>query len=163
MRRRLGDADVTRNNGFIDLLAEVRAHVAGDEIGELVAFVEHGEDDALDTQMRIKGSANPIDGPHQMADAFESEEFALQRDEHGMRGGERIQGEQPERRRTVDQDVIAGGVDVGQRLPKERLRPSSPTSSTSAPDRSTPEGTTKSFGTRVGRVAAARPASPSNT
>ena len=59
-----------------------------------------------------------------MADAFEGEEFALQRDEHGMRCGERVQGEQAESRRTVDQNVIASGVDVGRALAEGKIRPS---------------------------------------
>ena len=42
----------------------------------------------------------------ELRDAFEREVFAVEGNEHGVGGDERIEGEQPERRRRVDEDVV---------------------------------------------------------
>ena len=42
----------------------------------------------------------------QIGEAFEREKFAVERDEHGVGGNERIQRQQSERRRAVDEDVV---------------------------------------------------------
>ena len=49
----------------------------------------------------------------QLRDAFEREVLALHRHEHGVRGGEAVDGEESERRRRVDEDVV---VVAGDRL-----------------------------------------------
>ena len=50
----------------------------------------------------------------QVGDAFEREVLAVQRDDHGVRGDQRVQRQETERRRRVDEDVVVARPDVGQ-------------------------------------------------
>ena len=51
-----------------------------------------------------------------MAEPFQRIEFALQRHQNRIRGDQRIQGKQPERRRAVDQHIIEALGEAGQRF-----------------------------------------------
>jgi hypothetical protein len=67
----------------------------------------------VDRQLRIERRLDLLDGLQQLRQAFEREELALQRNENRVRGRHRIDGEQVERRRTVDQHV-AEVADAGE-------------------------------------------------
>ena len=65
----------------IDLVAHEAAHVGDHLRGEAVARIEHGEHDAMDRSVSGSGAAHLIDRRQQLRQAFEREEFALQRHE----------------------------------------------------------------------------------
>jgi hypothetical protein len=59
--------------------------------------------------MSSEGFNPAADAPHradEFGKTFESEVLAVQRYQHGVRGNQRIQGEQTERRGAVDEDVL---------------------------------------------------------
>ena len=114
MRWRLRHPDIARDDGVVDPVAHEAAHVAGHLLGEVVAAIEHGQHDAVHLQHRVEAAAHPLDGPQQQAQAFEREELALQRDQHGVRRRQRVDGQQPKRRRAVDQDVVVGAAERGE-------------------------------------------------
>ena len=104
--RRLGQAHVARDHGLVDLFAEEFAHLVHDLIGQLRAPVIHGHDDALYAQLRIEALVAHFDAAHEIGDALERVILALHRDEHAVGRDERIDRQQLERRRTVDEDEV---------------------------------------------------------
>src|SRR5688572_477530 len=52
--RRLGEPNVARNDGVVDEVAKLIAHVLQHLVGEVVAAVEHGHHHALDGKPRIE-------------------------------------------------------------------------------------------------------------
>ena len=83
--RRFGQADVARDHRFEHQLAEARAHVVGDLVGQAVAAVEHRQHDADDAEIGIEALLDLLDRLQQLAKPFEREELALQR--HQQRVG----------------------------------------------------------------------------
>src|SRR5579872_927342 len=86
MRRGFRNPHIARNDRLIDLLAQEAAHIGNDLRGEIVARVIHGEHDAVDHQARVQGAPHLIDRREELRQAFEREEFALQRHEHAVGG-----------------------------------------------------------------------------
>ena len=141
MARRFGQADVARNDRFEHQRAEARADIVGDLVGQAVAAVEHGQRDADDAELGIEALLDALDRLQQLAQSFEREEFALQRHQQRIGRGQRIERQQAERRRAIDEADVVTGVRLPEPCAGGRcgLRP--PTSSISAPDRSTVAGT----------------------
>ena len=109
-RRRLGDPHIARDHGLVDLVAEMLAHVLGHLLGQAVAPVVHGQHHALDLQRRVEAAAHQLDGPHQLGQALQREELALQRHQHRVGRGHGVDGQQVERRRAVDQHIVVAAV-----------------------------------------------------
>jgi hypothetical protein len=72
----------------------------------VVRPVVHRRQNAIDLQSRVKAIADLVDGLHQECDAPHGEELALQRDDHAVGSGQRIDSQQPQRGLTVDQDDV---------------------------------------------------------
>ena len=90
--------------------AKAGADIVADRLAKVVAAVEHGQRDAEDRQLGIEGEADPLDRLKQLAEPLERKELALQRHEQVARGDQRIDRQQPERRRAIDQaNVPAAG------------------------------------------------------
>ena len=68
-------------------------------------LVVHRDDDAKDAQARIRTLTNLLDGLEQVVGAFEREVRRLDRNQQVRRGHQRVDRQQPERRRAVDDDV----------------------------------------------------------
>jgi hypothetical protein len=108
-----GQADASGDDGFEDLIAEEIAQIVGDLAGEVGAVVEHGEQDAFDTDVVAEGVPDALDGVHEFGDALEGEEFALNRNEDGVSGDEGVEGQEIEGWWAIDNDEVvkrAGGV-----------------------------------------------------
>ena len=60
--------------------------------------------DAVDLQVGVEPVLDLLDRVHEQGDAAQGEELALQRDDHAVRGGQRVDGEQAERGLAVDED-----------------------------------------------------------
>ena len=104
--RRFAEPHVARDHGGEHLVLEEVAHVARDLLAEVRALVVHREQHAFDVERRVVGAAHAAHRAHEIGEAFEREELAVQRDEHAVGGDEAVQREQAERRRTVDHDVL---------------------------------------------------------
>ena len=96
---------------FEDRVAEVAADLGRDLGGEVGAGVVHRQDDPLDREIRVQVVADEIDGRDELAQALEGVVLALDRDEDGVGGGERVHGQEPERGRAVEEDVVVAVAD----------------------------------------------------
>ncbi|OEI67226.1 Uncharacterized protein Cus16_3127 [Curtobacterium sp. ER1/6] len=68
--------------------------------------VVHGREDAVEPQGGVQAVAHLVDRLDEERDAAQGEELALERDEDAVRRGERVDGEQAERRLAVDEDEV---------------------------------------------------------
>lgn len=109
MAGRFGQANVSRNHGLEDLRTEKAAKIGRNLAGKRGALVVHRQDDAFDFEFRIQIAANTHEGVEKLGNAFESQVFALDGDEDGVACGERIQREEIERGRAIEnQEIILG-------------------------------------------------------
>src|SRR4028119_1250266 len=113
-RQRLGRAGdtgsmipgVAGDDRLAHLGPEVAADLLGHVAAEVGAVVVHGQNDPGDVQTGIQPLLDALDGGDQLADPFQGEVLALQRDDHPVGGGERVHRQVPERRRAVEQDEV---------------------------------------------------------
>ena len=84
MRRRLGNANIPRNDRVIHLIAQELANVGGDLRGQIVSRIIHRQNDAMDRERRIERALDLFDRGQELGQAFQSEEFALQGHKHAM-------------------------------------------------------------------------------
>ncbi len=110
VRGRLGELHVARDDGVEDV--EVRLHLVGDLVGERVAAVEHRQHHALDAELGVEGVLDAIDRRHEVGQPLEREVLALERHQHPRRRGERVERQQAERGRAVE-DHVGVALDVG--------------------------------------------------
>ena len=82
------------------------------------ALVVHGDDDAEDLELGVRALPHLLDGLEQVVGAFEREVRRLDRDQQMRRGDQRVDGQQAERRRAIDHDVLELPVQ------RRRARPS---------------------------------------
>src|SRR4051812_22723697 len=104
--RRLAEFDVSRDDRIEHTVLKERADVARDLLPEIRSFVVHRHQDASDVERRVEGGANPPQSRDQIGEPFEREVLAVERNEHGVSGDQGVQGQQTERGRCVDQDVV---------------------------------------------------------
>ncbi len=74
------------------------------EAGQAVATIEHGQEDSGKAKLRIEASADGLDRMHQTADSLQRVKFALQRHDDAGGGDERIERQQTEAGRAVQND-----------------------------------------------------------
>ena len=82
------------------------AHVGRDLLSEIRALVEHREQHAFDVERRVERGADAAHRADEIGEPFEREVLAVQRNQHGVGGDERVERQQAERRRAVDEDVV---------------------------------------------------------
>ena len=116
---RFAEPDVPRDDGVERLFLEELPHVARHLLAQVRALVVHRQQDALDVERRVERRANAAHRRHEVGEPLEREVLAVQRDEHGVGGDERVERQEAERRRTVDEDVVERGRASGRsRRPK---------------------------------------------
>ena len=103
---RLGQADAPRDDRLEDPIAEMPSDLGRDVGGQVRPAIEHGQDDALEGERRIEVVADEVDRAEQLGQPFECVVLALERHEDRVRGRQCIDGEQSERWRAVDEDVV---------------------------------------------------------
>ena len=81
-------------------------HVVRDLLSEVRALVEHRQQHAFDVERRVERGAHAAHRADEIGEPFEREVLAVQRNQHGVGGDERVEREQAERRRAVDEDVV---------------------------------------------------------
>src|SRR5438128_349261 len=103
---RLAEPDVARDHRVVDLPGHVGLHVLHHLPGEVVAGVEHGEHDAFHLQLGLERRLDQVDGAQERSEPFQRVVLALQRHQDAVGGDERVDGQEPQRRRAVDEDVL---------------------------------------------------------
>ena len=104
--RRFAEAHVARDDGVEHLLLEELAHVARDLLPQVRPLVVHRQQHALDVEGRVEHGAHAPERADEIGEALEREVLAVQRNQHRVGGDERVEREQAERRRAVDEDVV---------------------------------------------------------
>ena len=104
--RRFAEADVARDDGRVDAVLEERANVARHLLPEIRALVVHRHQHAGDVERRVERAAHAAQRGDEIGEPLEREVFAVERNQHGVGGDERVEREQPERRRRVDEDEV---------------------------------------------------------
>ena len=103
---RFTETDISWDDGLEDSLSEVLADFIRHLLREVVPHIVHGQDNARQPQ----GGIEPLlDRPHrleEMREPFEGVVFTLKRDQDRIGCHQRVQCQQPERRRAVQKDVI---------------------------------------------------------
>ena len=97
------------------------AHVARDLLPEVRALVVHRQQHAFDVERRVERGAHAAHRGDEIGEAFEREVLAVQRNQHGVGGDERVQREQAERRRAVDEDVVEVGRAAARATRRRRV------------------------------------------
>ena len=116
MRRRLRDADIARDHRVKHLVAEMTAHIGGHQIAKIVAPIVHGQQHAVQREAGVQPLLHPLDRTHQLGQAFERIELALQRHQHPVGGDQRIDRQQVQRGRAVDQHLVVTLDPVAHRV-----------------------------------------------
>ena len=93
---------------------EVVAHLLGHLLREVGARVVHGQQDRGEPQVGVEVLLDQFDVAEQLRETLECVVLALDRDEHLARGDERVDRQQPERRRAVDEDVVVRVIHRGE-------------------------------------------------
>ena len=102
----LAEADVALDYGPEHHLLEMVPKF-GHHLGmNLCAAVEHCHEETFDSQVGIDFSLHQAYGLQQLSKAFEGEELRLYGDDDRIGGSEAVDGDEPERRGTVDHDVV---------------------------------------------------------
>src|SRR5438128_4319042 len=109
--RRLGEPDGAGDEVPADLRPEVVADLLGDLLRQLGACVVHREDDGADLELRIQVRLHQLDVPQELTQTFEGVVLALDRHDDLVRRRQPVDGEQAERRGTVDERVVELAVD----------------------------------------------------
>src|SRR5215831_13561825 len=104
--RGLCQSDAPGNDGLKDLFLEELPEIAGNLASQVRAVVEHREENASDSKGVAESVVDTINGVHELGNAFQREEFALDRHEDGIGCHQGVEGEKVEGRRAVDQDVL---------------------------------------------------------
>src|SRR5882672_11622687 len=116
------ESDVAWDDGVEHLPWKVPIDLVADLEREARSTVEHREQDPQEVETGIQLLSNELHGLlEQMGQSLERVELALQRDEHSIRRDERVDRQQTQRRRAIDDDVVIGGRDCFERVPKSML------------------------------------------
>ena len=82
------------------------AHVGRDLLPEVRPLVEHRQQHAFDVERRVERRAHAAHRADEIGQPFEREVLAVQRNQHRVGGDQRVERQQAERRRAVDEDVV---------------------------------------------------------
>ena len=77
-----------------------------DLLAEIGALVVHRHQHARDVERRVERGADAAQRRDEIGEPFEREVLAVERNQHGVGGDERVEREQAERRRRVDEDEV---------------------------------------------------------
>src|SRR5688500_5908053 len=103
---RFRQAHAPRHRGAEDLLLEVLTDLARDLLREVHALVHHRQQDTGDVEAGIERTLDAAQRGDELRDAFEREVLALEGYQHRVGGGERVDREQPQAWRAVDEYVV---------------------------------------------------------
>ncbi len=81
---------------------QIRLHLAR----QVHPVIVHCEQNTFDTKLGVECVPHPIHSIHQLRNAFQGEKFALDRNQHRIRGDQRIQRQQIQSRGAVYQNIM---------------------------------------------------------
>ena len=93
-----------------EMLPDLGVHL-GREVGPRVVHREHN---ALDREIGVEVVPDEVDRGDELRQPFQRVVLALDGDDDGVGGGERVHGQQAQRGRAVEHDVVVGSREVGQ-------------------------------------------------
>src|SRR5438046_10389573 len=114
MTGRLGEPHVPRYDSLENLPGEIALDLVPDLERETRPTIEHRQDDSIDPEAGIEPLPNQLHGLEQVSEPLERIELALKRNDHPIGSDQGIDGQEPERRRTIDDDVVVTAVDRGK-------------------------------------------------
>lgn len=101
------EADGAGDDRFKDLFGKVFLDLMEDLAAEVGADIKHGHEDAADGELGIDaGVAQLVDNLKDLVEAFEGEVFTLEGDDQKIGGGEGVHGNDPEGRRTIEDNGL---------------------------------------------------------
>ena len=114
--RSLGETDRLADARVVDQVAEVLAQDLVRLARVRQALVVHRRHDADDLDARVQVLAHHRERVLELHEPAQRQVLGLHRDDHAGRRDERVDRQQPERRRRIDQDVVVAILDRSQRL-----------------------------------------------
>lgn len=104
-----GEPDISGDDRIEDLCAEETAEVGCNLFRERGAVVEHCEQNSFNGQGRVDSTPKAHERIVKLGDPFHGVILALNRDEDRIAGSQRVDGQQIESWRTIDQyEVVVG-------------------------------------------------------
>src|SRR5258705_2073036 len=114
-RWRLAELHVARNQRAVDPVREELSSLIRDLLGEIEACVEHRQEYALDAQSGVQVVLTQANRADELGEPLEGKVLALEWDQHRVRGGQGVDGEQAERWRAVHENEIIIGAQLRDR------------------------------------------------
>ena len=114
--RRFAELHVALYYGLEHEFLEMPLHFVVYLVGESQAAVVHCEQESLDFEFRIELALDDFDGVEQFADSLKCEVFTLHGYYHRIGCSQGIHGNQSERWRTVNQDIVVVSPDRLQQV-----------------------------------------------
>ena len=152
---------ITGPNTFFPKPARARLSTSEREGG---AGVVHGQEDTEQLEGRVEAAVSDVvHGVQEQADAAQGPVAALQGDDHGVSGGESIEGRAGPGWGAINQDEIVVGLEGASTRRRTVSRFNSETSCSSAADRSMLAGRRARRGQGNARMAEAVRAAPKRT
>src|SRR5215210_8196206 len=93
-------------DGVEDLLPEEGPHFLGHLMGQVRTGIEHGKEHPSDLETGVQLLPDHPDALHELGQALQRVILALYRDEDFIGGGQCVEGQQIQRRRTVEQHSV---------------------------------------------------------
>ena len=140
--RCLRQADIPRDDRVEHARSKVSADFRRDIGRQLRPAVEHRQHDTLHREGGIEVVSNEIERGEQLGQSFQGVVLTLERNENGVGSGQCVDGEETERWRAVDEQIVVAVLDLDNRRRSRRSRPSTGASSISAPASAIADGMT---------------------
>ena len=100
------ELDVALDDGLEDQAFEVGFDLFVDLVIESCTAIVHRHEEALYVELCIESLAHNTDGIEELRDPLEGKVLALYGYEYGVGSHEGVDGDQPEGRRAIDEDVV---------------------------------------------------------
>ena len=121
MAGRLAEPHVPRDHGAVHLPGKKSLQLLGHLNGQVGSTVEHGQQHALERQLRVHVFLDHAHGRHQLAQSLERVILALERNQKAVRCAQAVERQQAERRRAVDEHIIVFVLDLVEHELEPRL------------------------------------------
>ena len=112
----LAQLDVALDDGLEYQLLEVALHLIVNLVGKAKTTVVHGEQETFDLELGVELALDNLDGVEQLADTLKSKVFALYGDDDAVGCCERVDCDETQRWRAVDEDEVVFLTDGGKQV-----------------------------------------------
>jgi hypothetical protein len=102
---RFAQADIAGNDGVEDAEVTMPPDFFCHLMGQVVATVEHGQENALDGETRVQSELDPSNGFEKQGQTLQGVVFTLKGDKNRVTGRETVGREEAQGRRAVEEDV----------------------------------------------------------